>query len=160
MAGNNLTDPDNPLHRFIAYHCLPLTLYLNQLDSFNYHTLAGDELINVKLTGEFLLNSHTETENGIPVEKYVRIIRNNSNISGKNGVIHSIDKLLEIYDPQPVYFVFDFTSYQGINIGHSYSKEELKLLEGIKTENKTDINSFDNFFINLRIKELFQRTKL
>jgi uncharacterized surface protein with fasciclin (FAS1) repeats len=131
----DLSDPENKLHQFIAYHCLPGILYLNQLDSFNYATLAPNKLINIKLTGDFLLNSHTDLIEGVPSETSVMVIRENSNKSAKNGVIHTVDKLLEIYDPIPVYFIFDLTSYQGIEIGQSYSARELKDIPGISAEN-------------------------
>jgi uncharacterized surface protein with fasciclin (FAS1) repeats len=131
----DLSNPANGLHMFMAYHILPDVIYLNQLDSFNYATLAPNKLANVKLTGEFLLNWHTDSVDGVPTPISVKIIRENSNISAKNGVIHSLDKILEIYDPKPVYFTFDLASYQGIEIGQTYSSKELKDIPGISTEN-------------------------
>ena len=131
----DLSDPKNGLHKFISYHCLPNVLYLNQLDSFNYITLASNRLVNVKLTGDFLLNWHQDTEEGLPGESFVKILPENSNKSARNGVIHSIDKILELYEPKPVYFTFDLTSYQGINIGQIYTQEELKTMKGITAEN-------------------------
>lgn len=123
----DLTDRHNALNRFMAYHCLPDMLYLNLLDSFNYNTLAPNKLINVKLTGEFLLNAEPDGQS-------VKIVPALSNKSAKNGVIHTINNVLIPYDPEPVYFVFDFTSYQGIDLGKSYTHEELEGIKGITTE--------------------------
>lgn len=131
----NLKDPENGLHKFMAYHCLPGVFYLNQLDSFNYNTLTPNKLVNVKLTGDLLLNWHMKTDEVLPVESFVKIIRENSNRSAKNGVIHAIDKVLELYEPRPVYFTFDLTSYQGMDIGQTYTQKELKAIKGISAEN-------------------------
>ncbi len=132
---DDLSDPANGLNKFMAYHCLPGLFYMNQIDSFNYVTLAPNKLLNVKLTGEVLLNWHTVLEDEIPVEYFIQVVRDLSNKSAKNGVIHSIDKVLDLYEPEPVYFIFDLTSYQGIELGKTYTKEELKSLKGITTEN-------------------------
>jgi uncharacterized surface protein with fasciclin (FAS1) repeats len=129
----NLTDPANGLYKFMAYHILTGAYYLNELDSFNYATLAKNKLINVKLTGDILINSHSEQ--GIPGESASRVIREISNRQARNGVIHSIDKVMEIYDPGAVYFTFDLASYPGLQLGQSYTHEDLEDIKGISAEN-------------------------
>jgi uncharacterized surface protein with fasciclin (FAS1) repeats len=130
---DNLRDPENGLNRFMGYHILPGTYFLNELDSFNYATLADNKLINVKLTGDILLNSHSEQ--GLPGESFSRVIRDISNKAARNGVLHSIDKVLEIYNPKAVYFTFDLTSYPGLQLGQSYTHKDLVDFTGIRAEN-------------------------
>jgi uncharacterized surface protein with fasciclin (FAS1) repeats len=126
-----LTEPSNGLYRFIAYHCLPGLYYLNQLDSFNYQTLSDNEMVGISISDDIYLNYYPDENTAPPLN----LDRNRSNRSCKNGVIHSLNGLLEIHNPVPKYYLFDFSTYQGINIGETYFPEDLKYLNGLKTEN-------------------------
>jgi uncharacterized surface protein with fasciclin (FAS1) repeats len=127
----NPKDPTDGFYRFMAYHCFPGIYYLNQLDSFNYPTLALNKLISITPGDEILLNRHLKGDSILAV----KINRDISNQSVKNGVIHFIGSILEEYEPAPAYFVFDFCSYQGISIGSRYSVEDIMDIDGIETEN-------------------------
>jgi uncharacterized surface protein with fasciclin (FAS1) repeats len=129
------TDKQNGLYRFIAYHILPGKYFLNNLDSFNYATLAENKLINVKIENEIYLNYRQIEQEGDTSEFYVSILEDESNKGVKNGVYHSIDKMLEVYDPAPVYQIFEFTDYQGIEIDGIYTAEDLEYIKGINTDN-------------------------
>jgi uncharacterized surface protein with fasciclin (FAS1) repeats len=129
------TDKQNGLYRFIAYHILPGKYFLNNLDSFNYATLAENKLINVKIENEIYLNYRQIEQEGDTSEFYVSILEDESNKGVKNGVYHSIDKMLEVYDPAPVYQIFEFTDYQGIEIKGVYSSKDFKYINGIETDN-------------------------
>jgi len=129
------TDKENGFYQFMAYHIVPGLYYLNEIDSFNYPTLAENMLINVQLQNEVFLNRHTEANGGPPVEKFITVIESNSNRQAKNGVIHSIDKILEPYVPAPVYTIIDLTDYQGITIGHIYTEKEMEDIQGITVKN-------------------------
>jgi uncharacterized surface protein with fasciclin (FAS1) repeats len=127
-------DPKNHLdglYKFMSYHCMAGLYYLNQLDSFNYPTLAENELINVAIDEDVYLNRHTKNDTVYSIG----VDRGQSNSSAKNGVIHAIDQVMEEYVPIPVYLVFDFTSYQAISIGNQYTVSELKDIKGIDAEN-------------------------
>jgi uncharacterized surface protein with fasciclin (FAS1) repeats len=123
----DLLDPDNGLHKFMGYHCLPEIYYLNQLDSFNYITLAENKLLNIRLAGEIFLNFK-------PLHPLIRILRDQSNISAKNGVIHAIDNIMEVAEPSPAYFRFDLTSYPGLELGKTYTDDDLKEIGSIASE--------------------------
>ena len=131
----DITSPDNGLYKFIAYHCVPGLFYLNQLDSTNYHTLARNKLISVDLKDDIYLNWHTYVDNGQTKDSHIKIIRDDSNNPTKNGVYHSIDKLLEVYDPDPVFVKIDFTDYQGIDINNVYTQQDIEYINGLSVEN-------------------------
>jgi uncharacterized surface protein with fasciclin (FAS1) repeats len=129
------TDKHNGFHRFMAYHIVPGLYFLNEIDSFNYNTLAENMLVNIRLVDDVYLNRHIEVIGGQAVEKYIKVNESVSNMQAKNGVIHAIDKLLEPYQPEPVYTLIDLTDYQGITLGHIYTETELEDLQGITVTN-------------------------
>jgi uncharacterized surface protein with fasciclin (FAS1) repeats len=126
---------EDGFYRLMAYHVVPGLYYLNEIDSFNYPTLAENMLINVKLEDEIYLNRHKEDEGGQPVEKFITVMEEGSNRQAKNGVIHCIDRIMEPYVPPPTYIVIDLTDYQGLSLGHQYTEKELEDIRGIYTEN-------------------------
>ncbi|HEX2395625.1 MAG TPA: fasciclin domain-containing protein [Bacteroidales bacterium] len=125
------TDKENGFYKYMAYHIVPGLYYLNEIDSFNYPTLAKNMLINVQLQSDVYLNRHTDTEG----EKIITVNESTSNRQAKNGVIHCIDKILEPYVPEPVYLIIDLTDYQGITLGHIYDERELEDMQGITVRN-------------------------
>jgi uncharacterized surface protein with fasciclin (FAS1) repeats len=124
---DDLLDPANGLHQFVGYHCLPDIYYLNQLDSFNYITLAENKLMSVKPAGEIWLNFR-------PSGPPIMVLRDKSNIPAKNGVIHAIDNVMEVIEPSPAYFRFDLTSYPGLELGKTYTSDELKQIGRIRSD--------------------------
>ena len=129
------TGKEDGFYQYMAYHIIPGLYFLNAIDSFNYPTLAENRLINIKLQNEVYLNWHVEVEEGQPVEKFITVDEQASNRQAKNGVIHSIDKILEPYVPLPVYTIIDFTDYQGISLGHIYTENDLQDIRGITVKN-------------------------
>ncbi|MFO7932669.1 MAG: fasciclin domain-containing protein [Bacteroidales bacterium] len=126
------TEENDGLHRYVAYHVIPDLLFLNELDSFNYQTLAEDFHIHVTLEDEVYLNRHTDEQAGL---QYIKVIEEESNQSAKNGTYHVIDRIMEPYEPEPVYMIIDLTNYQGISIGQEYTEKELEDIRGISAEN-------------------------
>lgn len=119
-------------YQFVAYHIIPDLVFLNDIDSFNYATLDGNMQINVKVENNIFLNRHTDDQG---MEHFNTVIVEKSNQQAKNGTYHAIDKVLEPFEPDPVYTVIDLTNYQGISLGQEYTERELKDIPGISTEN-------------------------
>ncbi len=125
-------DKENGLYQYVAYHVIPDLYFLNDIDSFNYQTLAENMLINVKVEDDIFLNWH-EDDQGL--EQFISVIAEESNKQAKNGTYHVIDKIMEPYEPSPVYMVIDLTNYQGIGLGQEYTEKEMEDIRGIHTEN-------------------------
>ena len=123
------------LYQYMAYHIVPGLYYLNEIDSFNYPTLAENMLINVKLENNVYLNWQPDVDAGQSTGKYIRVVEENSNQQAKNGVLHEIDNILEPYEPDPAHMVIDLTDYQGMSLGQSYSEKDFEDIPGILTEN-------------------------
>jgi uncharacterized surface protein with fasciclin (FAS1) repeats len=131
-------DPANKedgLYQYMAYHIVPGLHFLNEIDSFNYPTLAENMLINVKLENQIYLNWYQEENGGQPTEKYITVIEEHSNLQAKNGVLHEIDNIMEPYEPDPAYLVIDLTDYQGMSLGQSYTEKDLEDIPGVSAEN-------------------------
>jgi len=123
---------DDGFYQFVAYHIIPDLVFLNDIDSFNYATLDGNMQINVKVEDDIYLNRHTN-EQGL--EQFITVLIEKSNQQAKNGTYHAIDKILEPFEPGPVYTVIDLTNYQGISLGQEYTEREVNDIPGISTEN-------------------------
>ena len=106
----------------MAYHVVPGLHFLNEIDSFNYPTLAENQLINIKVAENIYLNP--QKEGGQAWESSLMVIEEQSNRQAKNGVFHEIDQLLVPQVPAPAYLMVDLTDYQGIFIGKEYSEED------------------------------------
>ena len=133
---NDLVDKySDGLHQYMAYHIVPGLHFLNEIDSFNYPTLAENMLINVKLENQVYLNWHQEEDGGKPNEKFITVIEENSNLQAKNGVLHEIDNIMEPYEPDPAYLVIDLTDFQGMSLGQSYNEKDLEDIPGVSAEN-------------------------
>jgi hypothetical protein len=111
---------------------IPGLYFLNDIDSFNYSTLAENKLINVKLEDKIYLNWHMNDQSAA---QYITVLEEESNQQAKNGTFHVIDQLMEPFEPDPVYVVIDLTNYQGISLGQEYTEDEVEDIAGISCEN-------------------------
>jgi uncharacterized surface protein with fasciclin (FAS1) repeats len=135
---SNTGDPtsrDDGFYQYVGYHVVPGMHFLNEIDSFNYPTLAENQLINVKVAENIYLNPRQGDGDGQPDGSSILIVEEQSNRQAKNGVFHEIDQLLVPMEPTPAYLVVDLTDYQGITLGNEYSEEDIEDIPGITTEN-------------------------
>ncbi|MEX0987065.1 MAG: fasciclin domain-containing protein [Bacteroidales bacterium] len=130
-------DPTNKadgLYRYVAYHVVPGFHYLNEIDTFNYPTLAENYLINIQLEDKIYINRQANDLNGQPISQTITVVEEESNQQAKNGAFHVIDNILEPAEPLPVYLYIDLTDYQGIHIGKTYTELEVESIRGISTD--------------------------
>ncbi|MEP1487527.1 MAG: fasciclin domain-containing protein [Algibacter sp.] len=100
------TDSNNALNRFIAYHATESFLYAADFpaDSFIATVLPKNAIKSFKSDKELRIN---ETETGVD-DTWTSLISEKSNFPAKNGVYHTVDKLLRIFVPNAKYVIFDF----------------------------------------------------
>jgi uncharacterized surface protein with fasciclin (FAS1) repeats len=128
------TSGEDGFYQYMAYHVVPGLHFLNEIDSFNYPTLAENQLINVKVAEKIYLNSMQGNGNGQSAGPSIMIVEEHSNRQAKNGVFHEIDQMLVPQLPPPVYLVVDLTDYQGLFIGKEYTEKDLLDIRGITSE--------------------------
>lgn len=122
---DSLTSKSNSFYRYIDYHCLIGTHYLNYLRGLtNYPTFSGENFISMTTTDDYKLNLDTVT--GI----YTGFIVPACNIPAKNGVIHTVNGLLPVFHPKPREFYFETTDYPDLKHGDYYGKYYMKWSDG------------------------------
>lgn len=112
--GSDLTDENNPLYKYVAYHILMQQRSYIDLGKFpegstrmNLETLAKDELMNVSDgPTDLVVNADEVGENYIQFIEY--------NIIAKNGVVHEVDNWMPVFFPERVPIIWEFTDYPDV----------------------------------------------
>lgn len=97
---------NNALNRFMAYHVTGTFLYSADfpIDGFISTVLPKNAIKSLKTDTELRIN---ETETGTN-DTWTSLISEQSNIPAKNGVYHTVDKILNIFIPNAKRIIFDF----------------------------------------------------
>ncbi len=117
----NFTDPANNLWQFAAYHIMAESIFLADLKvgetgrpaAFNYNTFAS---LPVQIISgfEITINKGVEVFDSIPKGEgweyidYLEIMVAQSNIQTKNGPIHLIDRVMDLFKPGRTQRTFQF----------------------------------------------------
>ena len=109
------TDPDNQLYQFAAYHLLEGSYFLDEFSgSTNYNTYASFP-VNINASGiEIRINTGVkvfryEIDNGDTTAiNYISLSYQESNQLTKNGAIHMISEVMELFRPARSVRTFQF----------------------------------------------------
>lgn len=119
----NLDSKEHPFYKYIEYHCLAGTFYLNFfMDESNYNAISQVNSIFMSVTNDYKINPDSVTN------KYTGFHISESNIPAKNGVIHAVNNLLPI--PELQEFIFETTDYFEIKQGAFYRKDQMQWIDG------------------------------
>ncbi len=126
-APDSITFIDNGFYRYMEYHCLGGTYYLNTFETQIYPILSYDNNISVTVTDDYKLNwdKLADTYTGFLVEL--------SNNPGKNGTVHTIADLLPVFQPEPTTIVFETTDYFDMRQGDYFGKYYARWFDGQNT---------------------------
>ncbi|WP_139955804.1 fasciclin domain-containing protein [Flavicella sediminum] len=96
---------ENELNRFVAYHGTQNFLYSADFpeDGFINTVLPRNAIKSFKTDKELKLN---ETETGVD-DTWTSLISEGSNFPARNGVYHTVNKILNIFTPKAKYILFD-----------------------------------------------------
>lgn len=104
---------DNPLYQYTAYHILENRYFLDAFTSTNYNTYANFP-VKVQADLDITINRGNKVYDTIvetpdtSIVNYINVFYNISNVLTKNGAIHFIDQMLEVYRPSPSVTWFQF----------------------------------------------------
>jgi len=115
-------DPGNDLYQFMAYHLLEDNMFLDDFSdgSINYNTYANFP-VNINCGLEIKINpSKDSIDSEISgsdtlIYKYVRLQINECNILTKNGAIHVLKNVMNVYSPSPTSLTFQFFNETAID---------------------------------------------
>jgi uncharacterized surface protein with fasciclin (FAS1) repeats len=120
---DNYESKENPFYRYIQYHCLAGTFYLNNfMDKTQYYSISQVNSIAMEVTNDYKINPDVATN------KYTGFFIPSSNIPAKNGVIHVINNLLPI--PEFQEFIFETTDYPEFRNASFYHKSQSLWVDG------------------------------
>jgi uncharacterized surface protein with fasciclin (FAS1) repeats len=114
----------NGFYRYMEYHCLGGTFFLNDFTSRLYPILSYDNNISVTIDTDYKLNFDKVTK------EYTGFIIDQSNYPAKNGTIHTLNDILPVIEPAPEKFVFEVTDYFDLKQGDYYKKYYHKWYDG------------------------------
>lgn len=142
--GLELTDPNNALYQFAAYHIMEGSYFLADLEkNGNYNTMANSPLglltgLEIKLnTGVDTFRLEIDEYQDTTYINYISIYYQESNILTKNGAVHFITEVLEYYTPGVATRTFQFYEEPEINAvrntpgSYFFNKQEQDELEVI-----------------------------
>lgn len=117
----------NGFYRYIEYHVLGGTFYLNDLETKVYPILSFDNNISVRVDDDYKLNYVAATK------KYTGFYIEESNYPAKNGTVHTVKDLLPVFQPDPTTIVFETTDYFDIKQGDYFGKYYERWFDGQNT---------------------------
>ena len=126
-APDSVTYLENEFYRYMEYHCLGGTYYLNELETRVYPILSYDNNIDVRISDDYKLNLKTETDT------YTGFIINQSNNPAKNGTVHTVNDLLPVFQPAPTQIVHETTDYFDMRQGDYFGKYYMRWFDGQNT---------------------------
>lgn len=121
---DSVTYLNNPFYRYMEYHCLNGTYYLNSFSSTLYPILSSDNNISVTIDTDYKINYDPKTK------AYTAFNVPLSNIPAKNGAIHIIEGLLPVTQPEPTTIIFETTDFFDFKQGDYFQKYYAKFNDG------------------------------
>jgi uncharacterized surface protein with fasciclin (FAS1) repeats len=115
-AGTDVTDSTNALNQYVAYHIMPSSYTLDNLETFSgtdtsaiYSTEAPNQVMMITL------DSLSEEKYFINLlgEKAC-FVTANSDVLAKNGYVHEIDRYLPVWEPAQATVVWDLADYTAV----------------------------------------------
>jgi hypothetical protein len=124
---DSVTYLNNPFYRYMEYHCLNGTWYLNSFDTKIYPILSSDNNVSLTVDNDYKINFNSKSK------KYTAFIIPASNTPAKNGALHAINDLLPVVEPDPVTIIFETTDFFDLKQKDCFGKYYDKWTDGVNT---------------------------
>ena len=107
-AGSDYTNKENELYRYMSYHFLNRSMSKNEI--FSFQEDGGINIYDTKYTHQVITARNINGQNLInDCASFIR-----SNIASRNGMIHKINHIMPVYEPEPVTVIWDFLNTSDI----------------------------------------------
>ena len=90
----NYTSPLDSLNIFVKYHCLQQKFFVSDFRDTYFETISSGDWLILSTKGGLAINKRGNIE--------VDLVLNKSNQVVSNGIIHSVDTVLSVYNPKPI----------------------------------------------------------
>ena len=124
-APDSVTYMQNGFYRYMEYHCLAETYYLNDFENSVYPILSYDNNISVEVSDDYKINEKDDVYTGFVISQ--------SNLPGKNGTVHTINGLLPVFEPTPTAIVWETTDHFDLKQGDYFGKYYMRWFDGQNT---------------------------
>lgn len=114
----------NAFYRYMEYHCLNRSFFLSDLKTGTYPILSRDNNVSFAIEDDYKINF--DRKNNI----YTAFVLGESNAPAKNGVVHSVNKLLPVTLPEAYPVTFETTDFIEFKEGDFYGKYYYKWHDG------------------------------
>ncbi len=120
---------ENPFYRYMEYHCLTETYYLNELENVatSYPVLSFENIVNIRVDDDYKINFDKLNDS------YTGFYIDASNQPAKNGAIHTINDLLPVIEAERATIRFETTDYFDMRLGDYYGKYYSRWFDGQNT---------------------------
>lgn len=126
-APDSITFMENGFYRYMEYHCMGGTYFLNNLSTKLYPILSFDNNISFTVDDDYKINKDALTN------QYTGFVVDESNIPAKNGTIHTVKGLLPVFEPAPQVITIETTDYFDLKQGDYYGKYYMRWFDGQNT---------------------------
>jgi len=126
-APDSVTYLNNGFYRYMEYHCLGGTHFLNNFETRVYPILSYDNNISVTVDDDYKLNLNALTK------LYTGFVVEESNYPAKNGTVHTVNDLLPVFQPAPTVITLETTDYFDMRQGDYYGKYYMRWFDGQNT---------------------------
>lgn len=140
---DSLTFRNNAFYRYMEYHCISGTYYLNTFNNSLYPILSSDNHVLITIDTDYKINFNYKTKS------YTSFIIPASNTPSKNGTIHAITDLLPVIQPEPQTVLFETTNFLEIREGDFFGKYYMKWNDG---QNSLEKIKFEGDFLGYYYK--------
>jgi uncharacterized surface protein with fasciclin (FAS1) repeats len=124
---DSITFPNNGFYAYMDFHCLDReAFYLSDFPEAAtlYSVLSKNNNIQIKIVAEVVQINFNSIDSS-----YTSLYVDQSDIPAKNGVIHTINRLLEVSAPAPTTFIWEVTDYFDLKQGEYYLKHFQKFFD-------------------------------
>jgi len=124
---DSITFPNNGFYAYMDFHCLDRNSYYTsdfQDEATLYSVLSKNNNVQIRVVDDVIKINMDPVD-----ESYIGLYMEQSNNPAKNGVIHTVDKLLEVTEPSPTTFVWEVTDYFDFKQGEYYLKHFQKFYD-------------------------------
>ncbi len=112
--GREYDDVENDLYQFVAYHILENSFFLDEFSGVNNYNSYANAPVQISADYEIRINAGVDTldilieESDTIIINYVRLDMVESNILTKNGAIHVLKDVMELFVPARTTATFQF----------------------------------------------------